>query len=100
MPAKKTTKKTTKTAAKKPAKKTAKTAPKKAARKPAKSAAKKPVKKPAKKKAAAKLKKGQAYECRVCGVGVVVDEVCGCVEEHTFICCMQPMKKTRRAKAA
>jgi len=74
MPVKKTTKKTKKAAPKKTAKKTTK-------------------KTAAKKKVAAKAKKGQAYECHVCGLRVVVDEVCGCVEEHALICCMKPMKK-------
>jgi len=70
MPAKKTTKKTVK---KKAVKKATKAAPKK--------------------KAAAKVKKGDAYECGVCGYRLIVDEVCGCVEEHVYICCEKPMKK-------
>ncbi len=72
MPVKKTTKKTAKKTA---AKKTKKAAPKK--------------------RAAAKIKKGQAYECHVCGLRVVVDNICGCVEEHALICCEKPMKKKR-----
>jgi len=75
MPVKKTTKKTAKKTA---AKKTGKAAPKK--------------------KAAAKIKKGQAYECQVCGLRVVVNNVCGCVEEHALICCKKPMKKKRAKK--
>ncbi len=75
MPVKKTTKKTAK---KTPAKKKKKAAPKK--------------------KAAAKIKKGQAYECHVCGLRVVVNNVCGCVEEHALICCKKPMKKKRAKK--
>ena len=71
MPVKKTTKKT-------PAKKKKKAAPKK--------------------KASAKIKKGQAYECHVCGLRVVVNNVCGCVEEHALICCKKPMKKKRAKK--
>lgn len=86
MPTKKTAKKATKKTTKKtPAKKTAKAAAKT-----------KKTKVVAKKKATAKIKKGQAYECHVCGLRVVVDEVCGCVEEHALICCMKPMEK--RAK--
>jgi hypothetical protein len=62
-----------------PAKTTKKvTKPKKAA---------KPKKAPAKKK--------PALECGVCGYRVVVDQTCGCVEEHALICCGQPMKKKR-----
>jgi hypothetical protein len=79
MPAKKTTKKAA-----------PKGATKKTARKPAAKKTKKPA---AKKKVAAKAKKGSAYECHVCGLRVVVDQVCGCVEEHALICCMKPMKK-------
>lgn len=75
MPVKKTTKKTAK---KTPAKKIKKAAPKK--------------------KAAAKIKKGQAYECHVCGLRVVVNKGCGCVEEHALICCKKPMKKKRAKK--
>jgi rubrerythrin len=45
------------------------------------------------KKVKSKAKKGQAYTCGVCGYRVVVDEPCGCAEEHVFICCDKPMKK-------
>ncbi len=63
-----------------------------------KSPAKKKKKAAPKKKAAAKVKKGQGYECHVCGLRVVVDNVCGCVEEHVLICCEKPMKKKRARK--
>ncbi|MFQ6108381.1 MAG: hypothetical protein ACE5L7_02375 [Candidatus Aminicenantales bacterium] len=80
------------------AKRTAKKAAAKTkTRKTAKRAAAK--KAPAKKKTS-KMKKGQAYECRVCGYRIVVDEVCGCAEEHVFICCDKPMKKKRAKRAA
>lgn len=75
-----------------PAKKTVK----KTAVKAKKTAAKRA---PAKKKAA-KVKKGQAYECSVCGYRIIVDEICGCAEEHVFVCCEKPMKKKRAKKAA
>ena len=75
MPVKKATKKTTK---KTPAKKKKKAAPKK--------------------KAAAKIKKGQAYECHVCGLREVVNNVCGCVEEDALICCKKTMNKKRAKK--
>jgi hypothetical protein len=65
-----------------------KTASRKAKAKPKSAAKRKPA---AKKKAA--VKKGDAYECGVCGYRIVVDEVCGCEEEHVFICCDQPMEK-------
>ncbi len=90
MPAKKTKAKATK-----------KTAPKKAARatvkkKTTKSAPKKSIKTGVKKKMPAKAQKGLGYECRVCGFRLVVDEYCGCVEEHVILCCDKPMK-TRKA---
>ena len=83
-----------------PAKKTTKkAAPKKTAKKTTKKTTVKKTKKTApKKKVATKAKKGQAYECHICGLRVIVDEVCGCVEEHALICCMKPMKKKARKK--
>lgn len=80
MPAKKTKKKTTKAAVKK------KVTPKK-----------KVVRK---KKAPAKAEKALAYECGVCGYRMIVDEVCGCAEEHVFVCCNKVMKKKSKKKAA
>jgi hypothetical protein len=57
------------------------------------SAAKKP-------RARSKTTKGDSYVCDVCGLAVVVDEVCGCEEVHEIICCEQPMRKrATRAKA-
>ncbi|HVP90682.1 MAG TPA: hypothetical protein VMS75_05630 [Terriglobales bacterium] len=44
--------------------------------------------------------KGQAYECGVCGYRVVVDEACGCAEEHVFICCDKPMRTAAAKKPA
>jgi hypothetical protein len=48
--------------------------------------AKKPAPKP-------KAKPKNALECGVCGYRVVVDEACGCAEEHVLICCGEPMVK-------
>jgi len=45
---------------------------------------------------ASKIKKGSKYQCGVCGVAVTVDEVCGCVETHEFICCDKPMKLKKK----
>ena len=87
MPAKKTTKTAKKAAPKKTVKKTTK-----------KTAVRKTKKAAPKKKVAARVKKGQAYECHVCGLRVIVDEVCGCVEEHALICCSKPMKKKAKKK--
>ena len=47
----------------------------------------------AKKKAVQKTKKGESYQCGVCGYRIIVDETCGCAEEHVFVCCAKPMKK-------
>jgi len=95
-------------------KKTAAKKPSKAAKKPSKAAkkvtaakkttkktvAKKPAKAVPKKKAPVKAQKDLKYECSVCGFRVVVDEFCGCVEEHVLICCDKPMKKKWSKKAA
>jgi len=56
----------------------------------------------AKKKAVKAAPKGKktAYECRVCGSLAVIDPLCGCAEEHTFICCGRPMKKATARKPA
>lgn len=71
----------------------------KTTKKPKKVTAKKTTKKAVAKKTA-KVKKGQAYECSICGYRVIVDRVCGCAEEHIFICCNKPMKRKRARKAA
>ena len=55
---------------------------------------KKQVAKPkpkAKPKAKPAPKDRKALECRVCGYRVVVDEACGCIEEHVLLCCGRPM---------
>ena len=57
------------------------------------------VKKTAK-KTAPKVGKGDALKCGICGYRVIVDEACGCVEEHFLICCGNPMKKAQAKKAA
>jgi len=52
-------------------------------------------------RATRKASKGDNYVCGVCGLSVIVDDVCGCEEVHEIICCEQPMtKRTTRAKAA
>jgi len=85
-----------------PAKKVtpAKKAPVKAAAVKKLTAAKKaPVKAAAK----AKVARGDAYACEVCGLAVTVDETCGCVDVCDIICCGKPMKAQKpkaRAKAA
>ena len=53
----------------------------------------KAVKKVAKKA----VKKGDAYQCSVCGLAVTVDEACGCVDACDIICCEKPMKPKKRA---
>ncbi len=53
-----------------------------------------------KKAPARRLAKGQTYECEVCGLEVIVDEVCGCAEAHEILCCSQPMKEKAPARAA
>jgi hypothetical protein len=48
----------------------------------------------AKPKARPKAKPKPGLECRVCGYRVIVDEACGCAEEHVLICCGRPMAKS------
>jgi hypothetical protein len=49
---------------------------------------------------AQKTDPGKSYACRVCGYRVVVDEACGCAEEHVLLCCGQPMKVEAAKKPA
>jgi hypothetical protein len=41
-----------------------------------------------------------AYACKVCGAFAVIDPICGCGEEHVFICCGEPMKKAAAKRPA
>ena len=43
------------------------------------------------------VKKGDVYQCGVCGLAVKVDEVCGCVDACDIIYCEKPMKPKKRA---
>jgi len=73
---------------------------KKAATKtPAKKVGAKVAKKTAGKKP---FNKGEVFECAVCGLAVVIDTACDCVDTCEIVCCEQPMKpkKAARAKAA
>jgi hypothetical protein len=54
-------------------------------------------KKGAKKAAKNVVRKGDVYKCRVCGLAVTVDEVCGCVDTCDIICCETQMKPRKRA---
>ncbi|UCD34804.1 MAG: hypothetical protein JSU90_11030, partial [Nitrospiraceae bacterium] len=75
----------------------AKTAAKKKTTGKKKITAKKKTSAPAKRKAsAARVKKGDRYQCSVCGIAVRIDETCGCVDMCDIICCdtqMRPKKK-------
>jgi len=44
-----------------------------------------------------KMSKNDSYTCESCGLVVLVDEECGCVQAHEIICCGESMKKTTRA---
>jgi hypothetical protein len=46
----------------------------------------------------AKAKKGDMYSCEVCGLIVVVDEVCGCATAD-LVCCKAPMARGKAAAA-
>ena len=60
---------------------------------------KKPTAKAAAKPAAAGRAKGDKLVCEVCGLGVVIDRLSDSVEFSELICCGEPMKKKRAAKA-
>jgi hypothetical protein len=67
-----------------------------------KAVAKTPVAAARRPEASRSAQKGDAYECAVCGLAVVVDEACGC-EDFDIICCDQPMRERKsrsRSKAA
>ena len=62
-------------------------------------AVKKAVAKKAKKAVVrTKTKVGDSYACDVCGLSVIVDDVCGCVDACDIVCCETPMKKKRAKK--
>jgi len=44
-----------------------------------------------------KAKKSPRYECKVCGLAVTVDNICGCIDAHNIICCGEAM--TSKAKS-
>jgi hypothetical protein len=60
--------------------------------KKATTAKKAPVKAATKAPAKAKVARGDAYACEVCGLAVTVDETCGCVDVCDIVCCGKPMK--------
>ena len=43
-------------------------------------------------------KKGEKYKCGECGLVVIVDDACGC-SECDLICCGEPMRPVKKAKA-
>ena len=55
--------------------------------------AKRSAKPKVKAKAKPKAKAPDKLECHICGYRVIVDETCGCAEEHVLICCGEPMAK-------
>jgi len=55
------------------------------------------VKKAVKKVAKKAVKKGDVYQCSVCGLAVTVNEACGCVDVCDIICCEKSMKPKKRA---
>jgi len=58
-----------------------------------------PARKATKKVAAKPFAKGDKLECQVCGLAVVIDTECDCVEACEIICCEQPMKPKRATRA-
>ena len=53
-------------------------------------------KKALKKASGKRVKKGDAYQCGVCGLAVTVDEACGCADACDIICCGEQMKPKKR----
>ncbi len=49
-----------------------------------------------KKKAKLKIKKGDRYQCSVCGIAVSIDKVCGCVDVCDIVCCGRQMKPKKK----
>lgn len=43
-------------------------------------------------KKTSKTKKANRYSCRVCGLAISVDNICGCVDTCDIICCGEEMK--------
>lgn len=43
-------------------------------------------------------KKGDTYVCGTCGLSVIVDEECGCVDMCDIVCCSEPMEKKEKKK--
>jgi hypothetical protein len=41
------------------------------------------------------IKKGNRFECSVCGVVVSINEICGCVDTCDIICCGKQMRKKK-----
>ncbi len=57
---------------------------------------KKPAAKSAKKGVKKEVKKGDVYQCSVCGLAVTIDNACGCAEACDIICCEKQMKPKRK----
>jgi hypothetical protein len=43
-------------------------------------------------------KKGEKYKCNSCGLVVLVEDPCDCIESN-LVCCSVPMKPVKEAKA-
>lgn len=43
-----------------------------------------------------KIRKGDVYQCGVCGIAVSIDEACGCIDVCDIICCGQQMKPKKK----
>jgi hypothetical protein len=47
-----------------------------------------------------KVVKGDAYQCEVCGLSVIVDEACDCGEMCDITCCGKTMKEKKAGTKA
>jgi hypothetical protein len=46
-------------------------------------------------KRSTKTKIGKRYSCKVCGLAVIVDRTCGCVDACDIVCCGEEMRPGR-----
>jgi len=45
-----------------------------------------------------RIKKGDKYQCDICGLVVKIDDTCGCADMCDIVCCDKPMKKKINTK--
>jgi hypothetical protein len=43
-----------------------------------------------------RIKKGDKYQCGICGLVIKVDDTCDCVNMCDIVCCAKPMRKKEK----